>query len=97
MRCSRIALSALGVLIGFGWAALPAAADEAYAYSRPAPKQGYSYPDCYCTDSDGTRVEVGQLACLTINRRQVTARCEQASNLVIWRTQRDGCAVGPSS
>lgn len=61
------------------------------AYVRPKPKEGYSYPDCYCTDSDGGRVEVGQLACLRIGRREVVSRCEQADNLTIWRHQSEGC------
>ncbi|MEL6766269.1 MAG: hypothetical protein AAFP17_03750 [Pseudomonadota bacterium] len=58
---------------------------------RPPAKEGYSYPDCYCTDSTGGRVEVGQMACLRIGGREVTSRCEQADNLTIWRHQGDGC------
>ncbi|MEO1457177.1 MAG: hypothetical protein AAFV49_06360 [Pseudomonadota bacterium] len=60
-------------------------------WQRPPAKEGYSYPDCYCTDSDGRRVEVGQIACLQIGSRLVTSRCEQARNLVIWRHQEEGC------
>ncbi|MEL6208785.1 MAG: hypothetical protein AAFU72_15185 [Pseudomonadota bacterium] len=58
---------------------------------RPPAKEGYSYPDCYCTDSTGGRVEVGQMACLRIGGREVTSRCEEAENLTIWRHQSDGC------
>jgi len=58
--------------------ALPAGADGvkpmAGDYVRPKAKDGHSYPECYCTDSQGNRVEVGQLSCLTIGQRQVTAR-----------------------
>lgn len=71
--------------------------DPASSYVRPPAKQGYSYPDCYCTDSTGTRVEVGDLACLRIDDRQVTSRCEQASNLTVWRHQYEGCADVPNS
>jgi len=60
----------------------------------PPAKEGYSYPECYCTDSDGRRVEVGGFACLTIGSRQVTSRCTKARNLVIWRHQQEGCAPG---
>jgi hypothetical protein len=60
-------------------------------YVRPPAKEGYSYPDCYCTDSEGTRVEVGELACLRIGRREVLSRCMQADNLTVWRHQREGC------
>ncbi|MEO1316848.1 MAG: hypothetical protein AAFW01_09730 [Pseudomonadota bacterium] len=58
---------------------------------RPPAKEGYSYPDCYCTDSTGGRVEVGELACLRIGGREVTSRCEEADNLTIWRHQGEGC------
>lgn len=57
----------------------------------PKPKEGHSYPECFCTDSKGARVEVGQMACLTIGSREVLSRCEKARNLVIWRHQQDGC------
>ena len=85
------------LLIAGLWSA--AAADEqplrvAGTYSPPPPKAGHSYPDCYCRDSSGERVELGQVACLTIGSRRVTARCEKASNLVIWRQQSEGCAPG---
>lgn len=63
----------------------------AQGYVRPPAKEGYSYPDCYCTDSAGQRVELGQMACLQIGSRQVYSRCEQARNLVIWRHKQDGC------
>jgi len=60
----------------------------------PPAKKGYSYPECYCTDSEGKRVEVGELACLHIGSRTVTSRCEKARNLVIWRHQKEGCQPG---
>ncbi len=74
--------------------ALPSLAEETprHAYTPPAPKPGHSYPECYCTDSTGQRVEVGELACLQIGSRQVLSRCEKARNLVIWRHQATGCA-----
>lgn len=67
------------------------AEEHSQQFVPPPPKEGYSYPDCYCTDSQGRRVEVGQMACLTIGQRQVLSRCEQASNLTIWRHQSEGC------
>ena len=60
----------------------------------PPAKEGYSYPECYCTDSEGKRVEIGETACLRIGSREVTSRCERARNLVIWRHQEEGCAPG---
>jgi len=63
-------------------------------YVRPPAKPGHSYPECYCTGSKGERVEVGDLACLTIGSRQMTSRCEKVRNLVIWRHQSEGCTPG---
>lgn len=82
-------------------AAAPAAAEPpaTRAYVPPAnpnytpapPKQGYSYPECYCTDSVGQRVDIGQTACLQIGSRQVLARCDTSVNLTTWRTIGEGC------
>jgi len=85
-----IALAALAL------ATSPASAEDAahHAYTPPPPKEGYSYPECYCTNSTGGRVEVGELACLTIGGRQVMSRCEKRRNLVIWKHQSEGCPPG---
>lgn len=60
-------------------------------YNPPAAKEGYSYPDCFCTDSQGSRVEMGQNACLQIGSRQVWARCEMSLNTPAWRHDGEGC------
>jgi len=60
-------------------------------YTPAPPKEGYSYPDCYCTDSDGKRVEMGQRACLRIGSRRFTARCDMSVNNPIWRQETEGC------
>ncbi|MGF1502371.1 MAG: hypothetical protein ACFBSD_11200 [Paracoccaceae bacterium] len=77
-----------------GAAAAEPSKPAAGGYSPPPAKSGHSYPECYCTDSRGARVEVGETACLQIGSRQVTSRCEKARNLVIWRHQSEGCAPG---
>ena len=86
-------LTGLALAAGLAGAASaePRVADR---YIPPKPKEGYSYPDCYCTDSSGQRVEVGELACLRIGSREGTSRCEKARNLVIWRHEEEGCAPG---
>ncbi|MEM0906753.1 MAG: hypothetical protein AAGJ94_05265 [Pseudomonadota bacterium] len=61
------------------------------AFTPPPAKEGFSYPDCYCTDSNGSRVELGELACLTVGRRQVLALCGMSQNNPAWRTQQEGC------
>lgn len=47
--------------------------------------------DCYCTDSTGGRVELGQSICLYVNGRAFTARCEMSLNVPMWRETGDGC------
>ncbi len=47
--------------------------------------------DCYCTDSTGGRVELGQSICLHVNGRAFTARCEMSLNVPMWRETGDGC------
>lgn len=62
-----------------------------YHRDRPAPKDGFSYPDCYCTNR-GERVELGELACLRIDGRRFTARCDMSLNNPTWRRLKEGCA-----
>ena len=60
-------------------------------YSPPPAKEGFSYPDCYCTDSSGQRVDMGKMACLVIGSRRVLARCDMSVNNPIWREESEGC------
>ncbi|SDZ80505.1 hypothetical protein [Rubrimonas cliftonensis] len=57
---------------------------------RPAPKDGYAYPECYCTNR-GARVEVGETACLRVDGREFTALCAMSLNNPAWRRQGEGC------
>lgn len=41
--------------------------------------------DCYCTDSTGGRVELGEEICLFVDGRAFIARCEMSLNNPIWR------------
>lgn len=50
--------------------------------------------DCYCTDSTGQRVEIGERACLTVGRRSFMGFCEMAQNVPIWRDTGDECVTG---
>lgn len=47
--------------------------------------------DCYCTDSTGGRVELGQSICLFVNGRAFMARCEMSLNVPMWRETGEGC------
>jgi len=59
----------------------------------PPAKDGHSYPDCYCTDSEGRRVEMGERACLTVGGRDRMALCGMSLNNPAWRMQEDGCPL----
>ena len=63
-------------------AAAPAAADIEY--------NGRTV-DCYCTDSTGGRVELGESICLFVDGRAFMAKCEMALNNPIWRDTGEGC------
>lgn len=56
-------------------------------------KDKADWPDCYCTDSTGERVEMGQLACLSVGSRNFMARCEMSLNNPIWRDTGQICPM----
>lgn len=47
--------------------------------------------DCYCTDSSGGRVELGERICLFVNGRAFMALCDMSLNVPIWRDTGEGC------
>lgn len=62
--------------------ALPALADV---------NQGGKTIDCFCTDREGARVELGQQTCLFVGGRAFMARCEMSLNVPMWRETGVGC------
>lgn len=54
------------------------------------PLPGVEY---FCTDSEGARVEIGQVICITASCITWMARCEMTSSnrMAIWRKMQDGC------
>lgn len=93
-QSKALVLAAMGAAV----AAIPVVARAGEAVSPyaevfrpPPPKKGYSYPDCYCTDSGGRRVEIGQRACLTVGSAQFTAVCGMSLNNPAWRREAEGC------
>lgn len=68
-------------------ACTPALAQQTADVIRP----GGKVIDCYCTDSGGGRVELGQEICLFVNGRAFMARCEMALNVPIWRDTGVSC------
>ena len=67
------------------------AAGNSGVYNPPPAKKGFKYPDCFCTDSVGKRVELGQTSCLRIGSQQVLARCDMSLNNPAWRRISEGC------
>ncbi len=47
--------------------------------------------DCYCTDRDGSRVEMGEMACIRVDGRAYMAQCQMSLNVPMWREVSDGC------
>ena len=47
--------------------------------------------ECYCTDTQGGRVELGQEICLFVNGRSFMALCDMSLNVPIWRDTGAGC------
>ena len=41
--------------------------------------------DCYCTDTSGARVELGQTICLQVDGRMFMAQCQMSLNVPMWR------------
>lgn len=47
--------------------------------------------DCYCTDRNGARVELGQTICMQVDGRMFMAQCQMSLNVPMWREVQKGC------
>ena len=47
--------------------------------------------ECYCTDTQGLRVSLGETVCLTVNGRSFMAQCDMSLNVPTWRDTGQGC------
>lgn len=47
--------------------------------------------DCYCTDTSGARIELGQTICLRVDGRMFMAQCQMSLNVPMWREVQQGC------
>ena len=47
--------------------------------------------DCYCTDRQGERVELGEMTCLQVGGRMFMAQCQMSLNVPMWREISEGC------
>lgn len=48
--------------------------------------------ECFCTDSQGARVQLGRQICLVVGGRAYMALCDMSLNVPIWRDTGRGCA-----
>lgn len=47
--------------------------------------------ECYCTDTGGARVEMGEMICLQVDGKMFMAQCQMSLNVPMWRKISDGC------
>lgn len=47
--------------------------------------------ECYCTDRNRNRVELGETICLQVDGRMFMAQCQMSLNVPMWREVREGC------
>ncbi len=47
--------------------------------------------DCYCTDTGGARIEIGETICLQVDGRMFMAQCQMSLNVPMWREVATGC------
>lgn len=47
--------------------------------------------DCYCTDKQGQRIEIGDTICLQVDGRMFMAQCQMSLNVPMWREVQAGC------
>lgn len=95
-RALTLATLAASTLAAWGAAQAPVAAQQATGPVAPATAQASPHGpgnavDCYCTDRQGARVELGQTICLFVDGRSFTARCEMSQNNPTWRDTGEGC------
>ncbi|WP_093181885.1 hypothetical protein [Pseudovibrio sp. Tun.PSC04-5.I4] len=82
---TRLFLITLLLLTG---SAFSAVADSGRFLKRP--RSLFKTPDCYCTNR-GQRIELGDLACLSVDGTTYLAQCQMALNNPMWRKVEDGC------
>lgn len=47
--------------------------------------------ECFCTDTSGARIELGQTICLQVDGRMFMAQCQMSLNVPMWREVSQGC------
>ena len=62
-----------------------------------ADKADVIWPECYCTDRTGARVELGEVICMFVDGRSFQARCEMSLNNPMWRETDGTCMSSHNS
>lgn len=65
--------------------ALPAHGDATYPGGKTV--------DCYCTDRNRNRVELGETICMQVDGRMFMAQCQMSLNVPMWREVQQGCTT----
>ena len=47
--------------------------------------------ECYCTDRNHQRIELGETICLQVDGRMFMAQCQMSLNVPMWREVQTGC------
>lgn len=47
--------------------------------------------ECYCTDTQRNRIELGETICLQVDGRMFMAQCQMSLNVPMWREVQQGC------
>ena len=91
-RTGRLAFLYYTLLMKSVPALLMAALVSAIAGTGPAASFA-APPDaqCTCRNRDGSKLELGQTACIRVGDIAYLARCEKELNVTTWRKLRDGC------
>lgn len=53
--------------------------------------------DCFCTDTSGSRIELGETICLQVDGRMFMAQCQMSLNVPMWRETSEGCLTSQNS
>lgn len=59
--------------------------------ASPLAAQDQAEKPCFCRNSDGEKVMLGDIACLQVGSTMFMARCSMSLNVLTWRKVADGC------
>lgn len=63
----------------------------AVPFVTPAVAQAKKTVDCYCTDRERSRIELGETICMQVDGRMFMAQCQMSLNVPMWREVQQGC------